>query len=56
MQHHPTNAETYRAQAKVCDALADTAPTDEIKRQWHALAESYRHAADGRAPQRTKAG
>lgn len=49
----PSNAAAnYRAQAKVCKALAESAPNESIRQQWLALAESYRRAADALLPKK----
>jgi len=51
----PTKAEAYRTQARICAAMAQTAPTTEIMAHWLALAESYQKAAaalDRAAPSR----
>ena len=49
----PANAaDNYRAQAKVCKVLAESAPNEAIRQQWLALAESYRRAADALLPQK----
>jgi hypothetical protein len=38
-------AEHYQLQAKVCFGMAETAPNDEIKFHWLALADGYARAA-----------
>ncbi len=40
-----SKAETCRTQARACAAMAQSAPTAEIKAYWLALADGYQKAA-----------
>jgi hypothetical protein len=44
--------EKYRVQARVCAGMAEGAPSEEIQRQWLALAASYERVAESLRPVR----
>lgn len=45
-----TTTQAYREQAHSCRSMAAGAPTDELRRQWFRLAESYERTADALLP------
>lgn len=45
-----TTTQGYREQAESCRTMAASAPTDELRHRWFALAECYERTADALLP------